>query len=536
MELREYQKRQLDFLVKHEDCDEVVGLESPTGSGKSFVIVNYITHLFNRHENLNVVITTGSNNLVFEFAATAKKWGLDPIIMVGNNLLTCYDNKDAGQIFSLNQDNWCSTIKKNSKVKDANGKLVLCDACKRCRYPHLISTKAKINDFTKNRLIITNHQAFLSHVFGSGMYHPDVVIVDEAHLFSTFYSNWKNTEITKEDIDKIFNCLKGKPQEKLFEIFLEKGDPIPQQLAIKICDLIRINYKALPELKKWVENLCSRIEQFTEKKSNEIFYDINKQHMKKIIFWNHYDIMQHSIKYRLFSATLDRFTRMMFGMDPDRFDYFYKERNLNLIDYTKSDAYIYKLNDFNVALNNFIKKCEERQFKQGLILSTTLENVANLKKQGKVGKYTVYTALKDFREAKGYKVLVGSRALFQGIDIPTIQFVMLNKIPFEQYDEEFKMKVNYLNTTIGIDPWTDYSIPFVNNTMIQTTGRLWRGPDDFGLVAISDSRLDGRFSYLLKNITEVRKGINLHILYNDEEENTEGFEEIVRDVSDDNCN
>lgn len=532
MELRDYQKKQLDFLVERDDCDEVVGLESPTGSGKSFVIVNYISHLFAKNENMSVVITTGSNNLVFEFADTARKWGLDPIVFVGNNLLTCYDNKDNGQIFSLNPDNWCSTIKKNTKVKDKNGKLVLCDACRRCKNEHVAQVKQRINNFNKNRLIITNHQAFLLHVFNSHLYYPDVVIVDEAHLFSTFYSNWKNTEIDRDEINKIFNCIKGKPQEKLFEIFLEKGEPLPQQLAIKLCDLIRLNYKNYPELKKWVDNLCRKLEDFTEKKSNDIFYDIDKKHMKKVVFWNSFDIMQHRIKYRLFTATLDRFTRMMFGMNPDSYDNFYKEGDLDLIDYTKSDAYIYKLNDFNVALNDFISKCEEKDFKQGLILSTTLENVANLKKQGQIGKYKVYTTLKDFRNAEDYKVLVGSRALFQGIDIPTIQFVMLNKIPFEQYDEEFKKRVNYLNGTIGIDPWNDYTIPFVNNTMIQTTGRLWRGPEDFGLVAISDSRLDGRFKYLLKNITNVRKGINLHILYNDEEENPEGFEEIVREEID----
>ena len=366
------------------------------------------------------------------------------------------------------------------------------------------------------------------------IYKPDMVIVDEAHMFGTFYSNWLNVDISKNEVANIIAALGDKPQAMLFKTFLERGEPIPTQLLNRIIELIKAYYKKIPNMSQYGYELCSRLINFSSdfKNNEDVYFIISPSGMTRINFWHKFNIAQSTIKYRLFTATLDRFTRIMFGMNPDDYDNnFYIEKNLNLIDYTKSDAYVIKINDFNTALNDFIKLCEEKDYKSGLILSTTIENVSNLKEQGNVGRYKVYTKINDFRDADGYKVLVGSRAMFQGIDIPEINFVAINKIPFETYDEEFKKRVVYLKKWASIDPWTDYSIPLVKNSLIQSTGRLWRGPDNFGSIAIFDGRLVERFKYLLDTIIDVRNGISLYISGNDKSDLVEDFEEIIQDES-----
>ncbi len=533
MEIRPYQEKQLEFLTQRDWVRDVVGLESPTGSGKSIVILEYVKHIFETQSNTTVVVTTGSNNLVFEFAEKAKTFGLSPIIYIGMNMLSCIDKTDGLTIFSQNKEDWCSTIKMNRRVPDKKtGNLVLCDECKNCRHKHLRVIKEMLSDGC-NKLIITNHQAYLTHVFGEfPVYYPDITIVDEAHLFSTFYSNWKNTEISKQELSSIKSALKGTQQARLLELYLQRKTPLPDTLVRRITNLLKEHYKSNTDMKNYVEMLSQKIYDFSNAYDDSKYYfEIDEEHMKRICFWSHFNVEQNTIKYRLFTATLDRFTRIMFGMNPDSYDNFYVERNFNLFDYSNSDAYIYRVNDFNGVLNDFLRKCEQRDFKSGLILSTTIENVTNLKNLGQIRKYKVYTNINEFKDAEGYKVLVGSRALFQGIDIPEINFVFINKIPFEKYDEEFIGRTEYLKRNADIDPWTDYSIPIVQNTLIQTTGRLWRTPGDFGMVAIDDGRLVGRFNYLMRTIRDVRKGITIHIVGNNPEpENTEGFDAIIKEV------
>ena len=541
MELRDYQKRQLNYLMTKDNTKEVVGIESPTGSGKSFVILSYIKHYFNKYNDQTIVITTGSNNLVYDFANTAAKFGLDPIIYVGSSMLTCYEkevfleNSNRNQVFSRDREDLCSTVKSQKRIIDEEtGNLKVCDQCKKCKFPHLRELKEELHTYG-NHLIITNHQAYLTHVFADKpIYKPDMVIVDEAHMFGTFYSNWLNVDISKNEVANIIAALGDKPQAVLFKTFLERGEPIPTQLLNRIIELIKAYYKKISNMSQYGYELCSRLINFSSdfKNNEDVYFIISPSGMTRINFWHKFNIAQSTMKYRLFTATLDRFTRIMFGMNPDDYDNnFYIEKNLNLIDYTKSDAYIIKINDFNTALNDFIKLCEEKDYKSGLILSTTIENVSNLKEQGNVGRYKVYTKINDFRDADGYKVLVGSRAMFQGIDIPEINFVAINKIPFETYDEEFKKRVAYLKKWASIDPWTDYSIPLVKNALIQSTGRLWRGPDNFGSVGIFDGRLVERFKYLLDTIIEVRNGISLYISGEDKPDLVEDFEEIIQDES-----
>ena len=530
MKLRVYQEKQLNFLKSKDLFHNTVGIESPTGSGKSFVILSYIKHQFENSRNSIAVITTGSNNLVFEFYREAKKMGIDTYIYVGNTMMTCYDKLDNGQYFTLNKDLLCSTTKKANMI-EVDGKNELCDKCKKCKLPHIKELKNIINNFG-NKLIITNHLAYLTHVFKENIYTPDLVIVDEAHMFNQFYETFNSVSISSTDMNNIRQAIKNTPQEKLFDIFINKGEPLPEQLTLRICGQIKQYFRKYKNMFIYSRDLCKRLTNFTQadKNDEDIIYKINNSEMTKLNLFYHFNIKQDRIKYILFSATLDKYTRLMFGLEDEDF---YIERNFNLVDYSKSTAYIYKINDFKDGINRFIKICENNNYDCGLILSTRIDNVAYAKSLKYIGKYKVCTSLKEFRDTENPKVLVGSKAYFQGIDLPEIQFVAINKIPFEQYDEEFRKKADFLKKYAKIDTWNDYTLPLCKNNMIQTTGRLWRTPSDFGSIAIFDSRLDGRFKYLQKTLT-MRNGINIEIVGNDIElENEEGFDDIITEVKED---
>lgn len=114
----------------------------------------------------------------------------------------------------------------------------------------------------------------------------------------------------------------------------------------------------------------------------------------------------------------------------------------------------------------------------------------------------------DERKGKIDKlVLIGSRALFQGIDISALDFVAINRIPFSTYDDKFQKQSDYLKDVARMNPWTDFTLPLVTNDLIQTTGRLWRNKDDYGTIGIFDERLNNRFKYIKKYLLDVRKGI-----------------------------
>lgn len=115
---------------------------------------------------------------------------------------------------------------------------------------------------------------------------------------------------------------------------------------------------------------------------------------------------------------------------------------------------------------HFIEMNKERD--HGMLLSTRLDLLEKLGE--KLGPYDIIDNKKDFVDGKK-QILVGSRSLFQGVDIPEVEFVMLNKIPFSRYDEGYKKKMRFFENR-GHQSFSFYTKPHTENALIQSMGRL----------------------------------------------------------------
>ena len=111
-----------------------------------------------------------------------------------------------------------------------------------------------------------------------------------------------------------------------------------------------------------------------------------------------------------------------------------------------------------------------------------------------------------------------------------IERILLVTLLNEKYINE---RINYLKDIAKIDPWNDYSIPEVINTIIQTTGRLWRSPGDKGTIGIFDPRLDEKFNYILDfGIKQPRQGIKINIINGKDSQNDNIDNDNLGDLGD----
>ena len=504
IELRSYQKEQLNFINKKIPGKLGIGIQSPTGSGKTFVILQWIKNHFEKNEDQDetIVLATGFNKLVYQMADEAKKFGLEPIIWIGQGHMACGKKiMERDHLSTFPSINDYQAFSQEYKDHPTNAScLYKCEYKNNCLYTQ---AKRKLKSFGP-KFIITNHSSYI-YALQLNSFKPDIAFIDEAHAFASFYESCLKVEISKKEIEYVQGFLSERnPISMLFKRCLEKGMSITPQLFNQIKKNITENSKMNNH------SLFRRLETFSNAKpSIDKFIDISNKGMECTQFWSQFEVMQNQITYILFSATLDSFTREMFGIAKQRI---YYENKCNTIDYTKSIFMIVPEEEFTIGINKFLIKMNEDNKVKGLVLSTTNKDVTYMQEQKIVEGYKVFININAFLKYTGKCVLVGSRALFQGIDIPNLEFVALNKIPFPNYDAKFKAQSNYLENVAQLNPWTQFTLPMVKNDMNQATGRLWRSPGDYGTVAIMDPRLLDNFEYMTKYIEETRRGIKVEIL------------------------
>ena len=513
IKLRDYQENQLNFLKDKIDISNIVGIQSPTGSGKTIVMLEFIKYWFSIPENqlTNVVITTGFNNLVFLMEEQALKMGLNPIVLIGTKACNCplkfaeKNNPKNFKVFTID-DFTCGDEHKHLDISTNIWTQKRCPYTTEA-YKELIS---KIRNDTGN-VIITNHSSFLLHQ--QTLANTSLLIVDEAHTFSNFYDNYLSLELDYEDLtnmNKAINKIKD-PLKTIIKMNVNNSFKLPKIQINAICEKVKDN-----ELKL-------KIKQFFETDPNfSNFIERTKYSFKVNKFYKHFDF-DINPKIVLFSATLDKFTQNMFKLQDTKF---YKEYK-TFCDYSKSEFIAIPNDDFKKSLKRFIEYVDSNNLKSGIILSTTIFDMNQALELDNLCGFKMFTDLNKFKNFNGKKILVGSRGLFQGIDIENIEFVGLNKIPFPNWDDKNKALQDYL-TDSGknrFDPWNEFTIPKTENDIIQSTGRLWRSTDSCGIVSIFDPRIE-KFKYIIKHTMNIyRHGINLKIIrdMNTENERIEEF-------------
>jgi ATP-dependent DNA helicase DinG len=110
--------------------------------------------------------------------------------------------------------------------------------------------------------------------------------------------------------------------------------------------------------------------------------------------------------------------------------------------------------------------------------------------QGQAGKHRL---LEAFR-ASGNGVLLGAASFWEGVDIPgqALSLVAIDRLPFAPPDDPVLLaRMNAIRTEGG-DPFNDWQVPQAALTLKQGVGRLIRGVDDRGVVALLDPRARGK--------------------------------------------
>lgn len=508
IKLRDYQKIQLDFIESRIDIADIVGIESPTGSGKTIVILEYIKKWFEKPENhlTNVIISTGFNTLVFLLEKRAKEMGLNPKILIGTKACNCpalmEDDDIESKVFTQS-DQWrCGDKHKHLDITTKNWSQKVCPYTQELYREYFQSI---INNV--GQVIITNHSSLLIHQ--ESLSNTSLLIIDEAHTFSMFYDSYLKLELDKYDLENIDEAINSipKPMSTIIKMNMQRCVDLPSVQINKICENIedagtRSRAKEFFETKQDYSNWIER---------NNNSYSIDK-------FYRSFEL-KIKPKILLFSATLDNFTLNMFNV---RQSNFYREYK-TFCDYSQSEFIAIPNESFEKSLKMFLDYVNEKDLKSGLILSTTISDMNIALKYDNENGYKMFKDIKQFQEFEGKKILVGSRALFQGIDINDLSFVCLNKIPFPTWDDKTRAYQDYL-TNQGkndFDPWNDFTVPKTENDIIQSTGRLWRSIESKGIVSIFDPRVE-KFRYMMRHVFDrYRHGIKTNIM--DEEGNISNF-------------
>ena len=508
VKLRKHQEEQLNFLKRKFPGRIPLAIESDTGSGKTITILYFIKEYFEEHkgEDFTIVLTTGFNKLVHQFAKEARtKFGIEPIIWLGKACVTCglklMKKEKLNEFPEVSLEHPAFQTDRSLWPKDKS-------CFKKCRHFDQCFynvAKAQMNEIGP-KFIITNHSSYLlglkNHILM-----PDICFVDEAHTFAQFYESFLKIEITKSEIEYINSILDSKdPTFFLFKRCIERGLKMSPQLFAQVKKRIQ----RLPDKDGLNSNLIARLERFSEETpSVDKYIEVSPNGIEITKFWSSYEVSQGSIKYALFSATQDDFTLEMFGVPRSRL---YKERGYSAIDYTKSDFLVIPEERFQDGISKFLKIMNAEGKNKGLVLSTTLVDIKYMDGLGVVEGFKTFKDAEEFQKYKGKAILIGSRVFFQGIDIPDLEFVCLNRIPFPTYNDKFRAQAKYLEEIANMNAWTKFTIPLVKNDITQTLGRLWRRKGDKGTVAIMDPRLLDKFKYMLDYVKEVRKGINVRII------------------------
>lgn len=442
MELRDYQ---LEAVIACHKASRLA-VQAPTGSGKSWIIAQYIKELKKQDPGVTVVLSTGFNNLVFDLHKTLAMFDVKARVLIGRAATVCGRSGHSPE----------NPLVPYTEDKKIQPKAMGCSQCiSSCNYkPRVIP----------GEVLVTNHSmmAVLSEQIDS--LDKAVIIVDEAHTLYNYISSYNEALVTLDHIKQlqlelVKKSLPAIKAKKLIDIATKGG--ITEEL-------VKAAYGFFPDLVPEID----RAAQLLKAPANSLFKENLPEGFRVRRFVGEKFILRH--KTLFFTATINGFHAKYLALT---------SKNILKVNSGKPKNSL--LHTFKVGkqlpnkmhVRDLVSK---RSDKRGLILSPSFADLqeyvgalpSNINKTDKPLAFT------------GNGILYGSRRLFQGVNIDDLNYIIITKLPFPIYNEEYVKWSEYVQRLMGISTW-EITIAQVESDLIQAAGRLWRRPDQEGEIHIA---------------------------------------------------
>lgn len=446
--LRPYQ---LDAVVACHKAPSRLAIQAPTGSGKSWIIAQYIQELKKKNPSATIILSTGFNNLVFDLYQTLNgKYGdfhVKSRVLIGRAAAIC------GRTGVTPPDpNYPYTEDKNLRPA-ANG-------CSKC-----ISSCGYKSTVRQGEVLITNHSmlAVLQDKIDN-LEGEVVIIIDEAHTLYGYISSYNDITVK---IDHIRQLQLELVKKSLSAVKVKKFLDIAKQSGMT-AELVHAMGQMYPEIIPEIDRANALFK--APKKS--LYLVEEKETFRVRRFVGEKFIPKHKTLY--FTATLNDFHAKYLGLT---------SKSILKIKTNQPQTSI--LNSFTVEklkpnLDYVVSLIESKKDLRGLILSSSFADLNSYIDQV---SDEVYSTNKPTEFVKKSGILYGSRRLTQGVNIPDLNYIVITKLPFPVYNDEYQKWSKYVQTFMGISSWS-ITMAQVESDLIQSAGRLWRKPGQEGEIYI----------------------------------------------------
>jgi ATP-dependent DNA helicase DinG len=521
--IREPQMEMIKHVLTSFAEDAPICVEAPVGSGKSFAYV-LCAVIVAKSQNKRVLITTRTKKLQDQLARDMPRY-MDAIlgdkadtvtwtVLKGRNHFTCKKRIAGSNAIPLSLASWATTVggSRNdapehtdsdwwqvSGGQDCIGKK--CPFFSDCpgTQQRMAAQEAHIIIANQTLLAMDIVSGKLETEFGAIPGICDIVIVDEAHHFTTTVREQLANDLKPSDLakatfanaaDLVQAMLPAQgyefhegilPGQELYRVY---GNAL--QEAKKIAMDIEENEE--PDLEdKRMFNLLVKIvktlQAFATPEDNVLWIDKDGMHSSPIDIKNMITEALGAKAVLFTSATLAD----DFNLEKDivKISGGYTNAGLYVANHNGSGKYVWRPDAAAESLE-LIKAIGGRT----LFLFTSevamMDMFWYLKRNLDVNVYhqKLPDAIDKFRREET-SVLLGLETCYEGIDAPgsTLSLVIMDRLPFPNMgDPLYQADVNRLG-------WFEASMPPTQTLFRQGVGRLLRGPSDIGVIVLLDNRL-----------------------------------------------
>lgn len=409
-ELRPAQKKALQFILQSRS--RIVGLEAPTGFGKTFVMLNAAKQYIAKGKK--VVISTYTKQLqdqyLEEIKARFPELLPETVLIKGKSNFVCIDKlqteSDLKQLYEKNEylpnalrikvsvDEYCS----EDYIK-------ICPFREQCEYMKMLEKAAE------SSLLIVNH--FILPLCDGA----DVVIIDEAHLVDQALIRTETRDFSFLKGYVPDEAIKKCDLEIMFDALLYKAEEVAKQTKdIREVNKINALVLKLRKIARAIEESPSvKVQDGTIEYTSQTY--LNFEEAKKVIYTSGtFPEVFHAVPepedfIRIVSKT---YTGVKIEIEP--------------VDYREEDYY----EKVEKAIKELLQKHD-----RVMILATSKAQLKELKEIMPEIVTTLdeppFKLVENFKRHK-YKVIAGTDVLWTGVDVPGEKGILIMKLPFEHPD------------------------------------------------------------------------------------------------------